>query len=144
MTPLALSVSLVFSLPGDTKSGIFGFNPAPMACLASEAARDISSNEEFVQEPISPAVSFFGQSFSRAAFGKSEIGVDRSGVNGPLIRGSREDKSMLITLSYSTPSSARSAWAAERRAPAMSWRYVAFSPATELSRQVNTDDLGGF
>jgi len=54
-----------------------------------------------VQEPIRPADSWVGQLFSVTADLNLDSGVDRSGVNGPFICGSRVDRSIVTSLSYS-------------------------------------------
>ena len=48
-------------------------------------ARDISSYEELVQDPIKPTLSSCGQSFFLTSSANLEIGVPKSGVNGPLM-----------------------------------------------------------
>lgn len=53
-----------------------------------EAARDISSYEELVQDPIKPTFNSDGQSFSLTASLNLEMGVAKSGVKGPLMCGS--------------------------------------------------------
>jgi hypothetical protein len=49
-------VSSILSEPGVTRSGTFTRRPARAACRATDAARSMSSYEEFVQEPMSPYV----------------------------------------------------------------------------------------
>jgi hypothetical protein len=84
----------------------------------------MSWNEELVQDPIRPAVSFSGHSALVAASRNLEMGVDRSGVKGPFICGSNEDRSISMTRSYSAPSSAWSSLAAKVAASAISGRCV--------------------
>ena len=52
-------------------------------CFAKDAAREISSYEELVQEPINPYWIFNGQLFLIASSFILEIGVAKSGVKGP-------------------------------------------------------------
>lgn len=78
-----------------------------MACFASAAALLRSSNEELVHEPISPALTFSGHEFLVTSSLKAEVGVARSGVEGPFMNGSSFERSMLMTRSYSAPGSAK-------------------------------------
>ena len=70
----------------------FGSMPFSAACFASDAAREISSYELLVQEPISPASTLIGQLFAAAASFILEIGVAKSGVKGPLMYGSNSSR----------------------------------------------------
>ena len=123
MIPAFWSVCRVCSLPGERRRGILGVRPASRACSARLAARERSSKEELVHEPMRPAVRL-GHDFSSALPRNWLTGVDRSGVKGPLMRGSRVERSISMTLSYSAPGSAQSSWAANCTARAISWRCV--------------------
>jgi len=61
-----------------------------------------------VQLPIRPADAVSGHWFIFTASANFESGVERSGVFGPLICGSRVERSIVMTSSYWAPSSARS------------------------------------
>ena len=61
--PSRSTVNLTCSEPGVTVKDDWALNPASFACFAIEAALEISSYEEFVQEPIKPTSIFFGQLF---------------------------------------------------------------------------------
>jgi hypothetical protein len=52
-----------------------------------------------VQEPNKPTEILVGHPFAKAASFNLEIGVAKSGVNGPLTCGSKVDKSISITWS---------------------------------------------
>ena len=95
--PSRCVVALICSEPGVTKNCEVVLTPWLRASLAMEAAREKSSYEEFVQDPISPTFSSCGHPFFSTASLNLEIGVARSGVNGPLICGSSSDK--LISMS---------------------------------------------
>ncbi|KAH3662866.1 hypothetical protein OGATHE_004442 [Ogataea polymorpha] len=103
-------VARICSDPGVTKKGILGFKPTLAACLMIEAARDMSWYDEFVHEPIKPAVMVSGHSFSLVVSLSLEIGVDKSGVNGPFTLGSSVLRSISIIWSYSQPGSAVMYW----------------------------------
>ena len=90
-------VYLTCSDPGVTEYSAFAIKPFSSACFAIEAALEISSYDEFVQLPINPTETSRGQPFSFATSPIFEIGVARSGVNGPLICGSNSDKFISIT-----------------------------------------------
>ena len=62
-----------------------------------EAARDKSSYEELVQEPIKAHSISVGQSLAVAAAFISETGVAKSGVYGPFKWGVNSDKLISIT-----------------------------------------------
>src|SRR5690606_2961650 len=79
-----VKLALVFSFLSDT-------------CLASDAALDMSSYEEFVQEPINPYSTLIGQLLSLAALAIFEMGVAKSGVNGPFKCGSNSERLISIT-----------------------------------------------
>ena len=83
--------------PGVIVNSAFDFSFLSTACCASEAAREISSYDELVHEPIKPTSILVGHPFSLATSAIFEIGVARSGVNGPLIYGS--SSSRLISMS---------------------------------------------
>ncbi|MCY1233308.1 hypothetical protein D9M72_458460 [compost metagenome] len=77
----------------------FVFNFLSATCLANEAAREISSYEEFVQEPIKPTWICNGQLFFSASSLILEIGVAKSGVKGPFKCGSNSERLISITWS---------------------------------------------
>ena len=101
------SVARICSLPGVTKKSITGFKPAAVACFTRSSARAMSWYELFVQLPISPADTVSGQLFYLTAFAKTDSGVDRSGVKGPLIWGSNSERLISTTRSYLASGSAR-------------------------------------
>ena len=70
-----------------------------LACFAIEAALDISSYEELVQDPISPTSTLVGQLFFSASICILDIGVALSGVKGPFKYGSNSLRLILITSS---------------------------------------------
>jgi hypothetical protein len=78
-------VARICSEPGVTVNRDFALMPWSRASRAIEAARDISSYEEFVQEPIRPTFNSSGQLLALTASLNLEIGVARSGVKGPLM-----------------------------------------------------------
>ena len=85
INPSRSIVNLTCSEPGVIVNFAFVFKPLSTACFAIEAALDISSYDELVQEPIRPTCILTGHpSFSASDF-IIEIGVALSGVNGPLI-----------------------------------------------------------
>ena len=51
-SPSRSIVARINSLPGVTRNGTLLFSPAALACSAMEATRDMSSYDEFVQDPI--------------------------------------------------------------------------------------------
>lgn len=106
------SVARICSLPGVMKKSAFGSNPAADACLTRSSALVISSYELFVQLPINPAPKDSGHSLVLTASLNCERGVERSGVNGPFICGSRLERSIVTTSSYMASGSARSNWIA--------------------------------
>jgi hypothetical protein len=63
------------------------------ASRAMDAARDMSSYEEFVHEPMSATLRSVGQSFLITSSLNLDTGVARSGVNGPLMWGSSSFRS---------------------------------------------------
>src|SRR5919202_4206534 len=73
-------VALTISEPGVTRRGTFIFAPFDLACSAMLAARDISSYEEFVHDPISATeiASIYELFFT--SFAICDIGLARSGV----------------------------------------------------------------
>lgn len=89
-------VARICSLPGVMKRSIFGLIPAAEACLTRSSARVISSYELFVQLPIRPDETEVGHLFASTALANMERGVERSGVNGPLIWGSSVERSSSI------------------------------------------------
>ena len=104
------SVARICSLPGVTKKSAFSSKPAADACLTMSSALVISWYELFVQLPINPAPKDSGHSLILTASLNCDRGVERSGVNGPFIWGSRVDRSMTTTSSYTASESARSKW----------------------------------
>ena len=70
-----------------------------MPCVATCAARRMSSYDEFVQEPMSALVIFAGQPFARTSAASFEMGRPRSGECGPTMCGS--SASRLISTSSS-------------------------------------------
>eukprot|EP01139_Manchomonas_bermudensis_P016486 Amastigsp_a512855_9.p3 type:complete len:271 gc:universal Amastigsp_a512855_9:1834-1022(-) len=94
MIPSRAIVARTCSEPGVMVNCALALMPAPSACLASDAARDMSSYEEFVHEPMSPTLSSFGYLFLMTASLNLESGCARSGVNGPLMCGSSVERSI--------------------------------------------------
>ena len=101
-------VARICSLPGVMKKLAFGVRPAAEACLTTSSARVISSYELFVQLPMRPAPNVLGQFFSSTTDLNFDNGVEKSGVKGPLIWGSRAERLIVMTLSYAASGSARS------------------------------------
>lgn len=91
-SPSRSTVARMSSLPGVTMNGTLTLRPASRACLAIEATRDMSSYDELVHDPISPAVSAGDHLFSATNDENLDRGVDRSGVNGPFRWGSSSDR----------------------------------------------------
>src|SRR2546421_703490 len=89
-------VARICSLPGVIKKSVFGLRPAAAACFTRPSARFMSWKELFVQLPINPADTERGHLFASTAAANLERGVERSGVNGPLICGSRVERLMII------------------------------------------------
>ena len=77
-------VARICSEPGVTVKSDLALMPWSIASCAIDAARDISSYEEFVQEPIRPTLSSSGHLFSTTASLNLEIGVARSGSEGAI------------------------------------------------------------
>src|SRR5690349_8404203 len=67
--------------------------------LATLTAREISSYDELVHEPRRPTETFNGHSFLIASSFSFEIGVARSGLNGPFTCGSSSER--LISMIWS-------------------------------------------
>jgi hypothetical protein len=78
-------VARTCSDPGVIVNLLLTSRPCAAASLAMEAERDISSYDELVHDPIRATLSSSGQPFFLASVANLEIGVARSGVNGPLI-----------------------------------------------------------
>ena len=97
INPSRSAVYLTCSDPGLIPNSAFVANPFAIACCAIDAARLKSSYDEFVHEPIKPHSTFNGQLFFAASSFIFEIGVARSGVNGPFKCGSSSDKLISIT-----------------------------------------------
>src|SRR5919199_531994 len=91
-------VALIISDPGVIMSGTFTFSPFTFACCAMLAARDMSSYEEFVQDPMSATdiSSMYLLFFTSSAI--RDIGLAKSGGWGPTICGSSLERSILISL----------------------------------------------
>ena len=70
------------------RNGVRARSPALMPCMATWAARRMSSYEELVQEPMSAALIPAGQPFARTSAASFEIGRSRSGECGPTMWGS--------------------------------------------------------
>jgi hypothetical protein len=101
------NVARICSLPGVMKKSALGLSPAAEACFTSSSDRVISWYELLVQLPIRPAPKVLGQSFSSINDLNLDSGVERSGVNGPLMWGSSSDRLISITLSYTASESGR-------------------------------------
>src|SRR5690554_807977 len=99
MIPSLSMVYLICSEPGLIPNSAFGVIFFSKACSTIDTARDISSYDELVQDPINPHSILIGQSFSATTAFILETGVPLSGVNGPLICGSNSDK--LISINWS-------------------------------------------
>merc|ERR1711892_1258982 len=76
------------------------FIPLARACFMRLATLLMSSYEEFVQDPMRPSLTSVGHPFAKAASLSPEMGVQRSGVKGPLICGSKVFRSISMTWSY--------------------------------------------
>src|SRR5438046_10445908 len=83
--PSRSMVARICSEPGVTVNIDFAFKPWLRASRAMEAARDMSSYDEFVQDPIRPTFNSEGHLFASTASLNLEMGVARSGVKGPLM-----------------------------------------------------------
>ena len=81
--PSLFNVCLTCSEPGVIVKSAFVVKPLSIACLAIEEDLDISSYEEFVQDPIRPTLMSVGQPSLIASCFSFDIGVALSGVNGP-------------------------------------------------------------
>src|SRR5215475_7226393 len=77
--PSRLTVWNTRSEPGVTRNFDLAFSPALIPCVATWAARRMSSYDEFVQEPMSALVIAAGHLFSRTSAASLEIGRPRSG-----------------------------------------------------------------
>src|SRR5450759_4935123 len=82
--PSRSEINRICSEPGVTLNSDLAVSFRARAFFATDAAREISSYEEFVHEPISPTSTFTGHLFFSATVFICEIGVARSGVKGPL------------------------------------------------------------
>src|ERR1700753_3019038 len=78
-------VARICSLPGVTKKSALGLSPAADACLTRSSALVISAYELFVQLPMRPDEKVSGQLFCFTRSANLDIGVLKSGVNGPFI-----------------------------------------------------------
>jgi len=65
--------------------GTLAFRPFFFACRAIDATRDMSSYDELVHEPMRPAERLPDQPFEDTKSLNLLMGVERSGVNGPLM-----------------------------------------------------------
>ncbi len=83
MIPSRLMVWKIRSDPGVIMNGVFARSPALMPCMATCAARRMSSYEEFVHEPIRVALISAGQRLARTSAPSFETGRARSGEWGP-------------------------------------------------------------
>src|ERR1700753_3328780 len=90
-------VARICSLPGVTKKSAFGLSPAADACLTRSSALVMSAYELFVQLPMRPEEKLSGQFFSLTKSANFDIGVLKSGVNGPFMWGSSVERSMAMT-----------------------------------------------
>src|ERR1043165_8585800 len=97
LAPILLNVSMnpsrsivyrTVSEPGVMVNIAFVFKPLLATCFAKLAAREMSSYDELVHEPIKPTSTFNGQPFFAASSFIFEIGVAKSGVKGPFKCGS--------------------------------------------------------
>src|SRR5690606_29399243 len=82
-SPSRSAVYRTCSEPGLIPKSALVTNPLSTACLAIDAARDRSSYDELVHDPISPHSTFSGHPFLAASSFIFDTGVARSGVNGP-------------------------------------------------------------
>ncbi len=123
--PSLAMVARICSEPGVTVKVDWAFRPWSSASRAMEAARDMSSYDELVQDPIRPTLSSSGQPLVLTASLNLEMGVARSGVKGPLMWGSSSERLISMSWSYSAPSSSRSSWANARAKSPISVRLVA-------------------
>ena len=88
-------VARICSEPGVTSSSVLAVMPLAAACRAIEAARVMSSYDEFVHDPIRAAEISSGQPFSLAAVPTSApTRWARSGECGPLIIGLSSSRSI--------------------------------------------------
>jgi hypothetical protein len=71
------------SEPGVIRKGVRALSPALMPCMATWAARRMSSYEELVQEPMSAALIVAGQPFVLTSAASFDTGRSRSGECGP-------------------------------------------------------------
>src|SRR5690606_36923826 len=94
--PSRSAVKRTCSEPGLIPNSALVTSPFSTAWRAIDAARDKSSYEELVHEPINPHSTFVGQPFLPASSRIREIGVYKSGVNGPFNDGSNSDKLISI------------------------------------------------
>ena len=85
MKPSRSMVARICSDPGEMVKGTLALMPAASACLATLAARAMSSYDELVHEPIRAALSSVGQLPFLTAPAKPDSGLARSGVKGPLM-----------------------------------------------------------
>ena len=112
--PSLSAVYLTCSEPGFIPNLDFILIFFSKACLAIDAALERSSYDEFVQDPIRPHFISVGQPSDLALSFISFTGVARSGVNGPLICGISESKSISITSSKYFSGLSYTSWSALR------------------------------
>jgi len=92
-------VARICSEPGVMVKPDLALRPCAAASSAIDAARDMSSYDELVHEPMRPTESFSGQLLSLTAWANLLSGVARSGVYGPLMCGSSSER--LISMTWS-------------------------------------------
>ena len=144
-SPSRSIVARTCSDPGVMYNGTFAVRPCAAAWRAMDAARVMSSYDEFVHDPINAADSFTGTLFCLAHAPTSDTRWARSGVSGPLINGCSVDRSISITRSKncsgsrSTSGSARRSSVIRSAASAISSRRVAFRYAAIFSSTGNID-----
>ena len=105
-SPSRSMVARTRSEPGVTISLVRAVRPWSAAARAMLAAREMSSYDELVHEPTRAALISMGQPSLTASSPSADTGRARSGVWGPLMSGSRVDKSMRTTSSKKRSGSA--------------------------------------
>ena len=78
--PSRSAINLICSEPGLIVNSDFATSFLDRASLTTEAAREISSYDELVHDPMSPTSTSIGHLFFTASSFILEIGVARSGV----------------------------------------------------------------
>ena len=97
--PSRSAVNRTCSEPGLIPKIALGCSPFSTASATIDAARDKSSYDEFVHDPIKAHSISVGQSFAAALSFISATGVAKSGVKGPLMWGVNSSKLISITWS---------------------------------------------